>query len=139
MNEMGLHILQINTILRTLWSSKSRKNGSKIQLENVRVGFLCIACVVPKALSLGECFNTCKGIFITARESKVFDGTLIHGEESARSTVFWGHVGDGSSICKRKSSHSFTEEFNEFANYTVFTKHFNDSKRHVGCSNAFVQ
>ena len=139
LDEMGFHILQVNTILRTLWPCKGRENRSQIKFQNIRVRFLSIACTVPKALSLGEGFNTSKSFLISTSQSKVFDGTFVNREESTGCTVFRSHVSNRGSICQRKCGHTFAKEFDEFSNNTMLTKHLNDSKCHIGCSYTIVE
>ena len=138
-DEMGFHMSKINTVLRSLWTSKSWLNGGQIKFEGRSVCLLSIAGLIPQSLRSCIGFHASNRIVFTAAESHVIEGAFIDGEETAGCTIFWSHVGNCCAVSQGESNHTSAKEFDKFANYAMFTEHLNNSEGHVSSGHAGVE
>ena len=129
--KVNLHVGEVNAILRAFRAGHGGFHVVEIEFQDGRVGFFFCIFTAPQALGFGVRLNASKIFFRASRQPEIVQRSLVHREETARCTVFRGHVGDGGSVGQREGFHARTKEFYKLPNNTVLTKHLDDTKRHV--------
>ena len=138
-DKVRFHLVEIDTVLRTLGAGQSRNDVIKVQFQHSGVGFLRCIIPAPEALGLGIGFDARHGSVLAPREAEVVEGALVDREEAAGGAVFGRHVGDGGAVGQRKGLHADTKELDKLPDHAVLTKHLNNAQRHVGGGHAGLQ
>ncbi len=132
--EIGLHVSEVDAIMRSLRSRKGALNSGKIELHNLtRVGWVGLRSVMldEEILLAQVLLNKLDVAFITASGSQVLHSAAINWEVAHSGTILGSHVGNSSSIGKGEVLAAWAEELNEFANNTALSEHLDASQDEI--------
>merc|ERR1719270_768348 len=119
--------------MRTFGSRETRNNITEVKLMDRTIDWVLTGTgeVSHHTHGLHVLLNILNNFLISARLFQIIQTSLIHGKESNCCSVFWTHIGNGSSVSNTQLGHALSKELDKFANHSNLSKMLGDGENNI--------